>query len=222
MLMCALACFISLWTGRRACLQDFAGGLVQTGLPSSSRSPQLAAAYTIYCDHATVLLKQFQRPNIHLSPFPCPRVVFSPTHCFFVFLLNPENPRVNNAFIGTIMFQQQGAIKQTVNLKCRRQLPLCPDVIPDSPCRCQRECAVGRASVSSVPEAQTVGAHVVFDVAAHVVNKPVWTWYHFLLSLSLSQVKSVKTGSVFWTIGCCLSYFYMVRKNHTQTQCRLL
>lgn len=25
------------------------------------------------------------------------------------------------------------------------------------------------------------------------------------------QVKSVKTGSVFWTIGCCLSYFYMVR-----------
>uniref|UniRef100_H3D8I3 Dolichyl-diphosphooligosaccharide--protein glycosyltransferase subunit STT3B n=2 Tax=Tetraodon nigroviridis TaxID=99883 RepID=H3D8I3_TETNG len=24
-------------------------------------------------------------------------------------------------------------------------------------------------------------------------------------------VKSVKTGSVFWTIGCCLSYFYMVR-----------
>uniref|UniRef100_A0A3Q2QEZ7 dolichyl-diphosphooligosaccharide--protein glycotransferase n=1 Tax=Fundulus heteroclitus TaxID=8078 RepID=A0A3Q2QEZ7_FUNHE len=23
-------------------------------------------------------------------------------------------------------------------------------------------------------------------------------------------VKSVKTGSVFWTIGCCLSYFYMV------------
>lgn len=25
-----------------------------------------------------------------------------------------------------------------------------------------------------------------------------------------TQVKSVKTGSVFWTIGCCLSYFYMV------------
>lgn len=29
------------------------------------------------------------------------------------------------------------------------------------------------------------------------------------------QVKSVKTGSVFWTIGCCLSYFYMVRA-HSQ------
>ncbi|MEQ2167989.1 Dolichyl-diphosphooligosaccharide--protein glycosyltransferase subunit stt3b, partial [Goodea atripinnis] len=24
-------------------------------------------------------------------------------------------------------------------------------------------------------------------------------------------VKSVKTGSVFWAVGCCLSYFYMVR-----------
>ncbi|KAJ4927994.1 hypothetical protein JOQ06_015794 [Pogonophryne albipinna] len=24
------------------------------------------------------------------------------------------------------------------------------------------------------------------------------------------EVKSVKTGSVFWAIGCCLSYFYMV------------
>lgn len=34
-----------------------------------------------------------------------------------------------------------------------------------------------------------------------------------LLTLVLCnvQVKSVKTGSVFWTIGCCLSYFYMVR-----------
>ncbi len=32
------------------------------------------------------------------------------------------------------------------------------------------------------------------------------------------QVKSVKTGSVFWTIGCCLSYFYMVRtETHTHT-----
>lgn len=30
------------------------------------------------------------------------------------------------------------------------------------------------------------------------------------------QVKSVKTGSIFWAIGCCLSYFYMVR-THTQT-----
>ncbi|RVE55372.1 hypothetical protein OJAV_G00237020 [Oryzias javanicus] len=29
-------------------------------------------------------------------------------------------------------------------------------------------------------------------------------------------VKSVKTGSVFWTIGCCLSYFYMVRTAHAQ------
>lgn len=28
------------------------------------------------------------------------------------------------------------------------------------------------------------------------------------------QVKSVKTGSVFWTIGCCLSYFYMVRVHY--------
>lgn len=33
-----------------------------------------------------------------------------------------------------------------------------------------------------------------------------------LLTLPLvpPQVKSVKTGSVCWTIGCCLSYFYMV------------
>lgn len=108
-------------------------------------------------------------------------------------------------------------MKQIVNLKCRRQLALCPDVIPDSPCHCQRKCAVGGASVSSVPEAQTVGLHVVFDVAAYMVNVPVWTWYHYVLSRSLSQVKSVKTGSVFWTIGCCLSYFYMVRKVHTQT-----
>lgn len=30
------------------------------------------------------------------------------------------------------------------------------------------------------------------------------------------QVKSVKTGSIFWAIGCCLSYFYMVR-TFTQT-----
>ena len=35
-------------------------------------------------------------------------------------------------------------------------------------------------------------------------------------NLCILQVKSVKTGSVFWTIGCCLSYFYMVRK---YTQC---
>uniref|UniRef100_M4AIU1 Dolichyl-diphosphooligosaccharide--protein glycosyltransferase subunit STT3B n=1 Tax=Xiphophorus maculatus TaxID=8083 RepID=M4AIU1_XIPMA len=28
-------------------------------------------------------------------------------------------------------------------------------------------------------------------------------------------VKSVKTGSVFWTIGCCLSYFYMVRVTYS-------
>uniref|UniRef100_M3ZKC8 Dolichyl-diphosphooligosaccharide--protein glycosyltransferase subunit STT3B n=1 Tax=Xiphophorus maculatus TaxID=8083 RepID=M3ZKC8_XIPMA len=32
-------------------------------------------------------------------------------------------------------------------------------------------------------------------------------------------VKSVKTGSVFWAIGCCLSYFYMVR---TRTQMLLI
>ncbi|TNN41720.1 Dolichyl-diphosphooligosaccharide--protein glycosyltransferase subunit STT3B [Liparis tanakae] len=25
------------------------------------------------------------------------------------------------------------------------------------------------------------------------------------------DVKSVKTGSVCWTIGCCLSYFYMLK-----------
>lgn len=28
--------------------------------------------------------------------------------------------------------------------------------------------------------------------------------------LCFIQVKSIKTGSVFWTVGCCLSYFYMV------------
>ncbi|KAG7240157.1 hypothetical protein INR49_027532, partial [Caranx melampygus] len=32
-------------------------------------------------------------------------------------------------------------------------------------------------------------------------------------------VKSVKTGSVFWTIGCCLSYFYMIWRQRGRDPC---
>lgn len=55
----------------------------------------------------------------------------------------------------------------------------------------------------------------VLDMCAYIF-KPGCNWSRSCSSdvnrlLLHLQVKSVKTGSVFWTIGCCLSYFYMVR-----------
>ncbi|KAA0703550.1 Dolichyl-diphosphooligosaccharide--protein glycosyltransferase subunit STT3B [Triplophysa tibetana] len=38
----------------------------------------------------------------------------------------------------------------------------------------------------------------------------LWGLQNELKFVLSTQVKSVKTGSVFWAIGCCLSYFYMV------------